>query len=251
MTTMTTAIATPAQPRPSRVGHIMLLVFGTIVALGAMGSLAAGGFVTWANHTQRDHDGYFMTSTHRFASTTYAITQGDVDLTDFPSSVQPSDLGTIRVRATSADGKPIFLGIGRERAVDAWLAGVAHDDVTNVEYDPFAADYARKAGGAPRSTPAAAGIWAASSSGTGTKTVTWEPDEGRWTAVVMNADGSRGVAANVSVGANPSFLGWLEGALFGVGALLLAGGATMLYFGGRGFDGSNDPKPEPAPEAAA
>jgi hypothetical protein len=236
MTTMTPELVSPRQP--SRIGHILLLVFGSILALGAMATLAAGGLATWENHTQRDRDGYFMTHTHRFASGTYAITQGDVDLTDFPSFLQPGDLGKVRIRATSADGKPVFVGIGREKAVDRWLAGVAHDEADDVNYDPFSVDYTRHAGGAPRSAPAAAGIWAASSAGTGKQTVTWKPDEGRWAAVVMNADGSRGVAANVSVGANPNFLGWLEGGLWGAGALLLAGGVAMLVLGGRGLDGS-------------
>jgi hypothetical protein len=203
-----------------------------------MTTLAAGGLVTWENHTQRDHDGYLMTHTHRFASGTYAITQTDVDLNGFPSWLQPGDLGKVRIRATSVDGKPVFVGIGREQAVDRWLAGVAHDEANDVDYDPFKVDYTRHTGGAPRSAPAAADIWAASSAGEGKQTVTWKPDEGRWAAVVMNADGSRGVAANVSVGANPNFLGWAEGALWGVGALLLAGGVAMLVVGGRGLDGS-------------
>jgi hypothetical protein len=252
MTTYTPELAgaTP-RPRRSRTGPILLLVFGTLVALTALGALAGGGFVAWANHTQRDADGYFMTGGHRFATTSYALAQTGVDLQDFPSWVQPGDLGTIRIRATSADGKALFVGIGRERAVEHWLAGVSHDELKNVDYKPFSVDYERQRGGAPASAPADAGIWAVSTAGKGTKTVTWGPGEGSWAAVVMNADGSRAVAADIAVGADVHYLGWVEAGLFGFGALLLSGAATMLYFGGRGLDGSRGARPSAGTGAAA
>src|SRR3954451_15396821 len=203
MTTYTPELAgaTPA-PRRSRTGPILLLVFGTLVALTALGALAGGGFLAWANHTQRNADGYFMTGGHRFATTSYALAQTDVDLQDFPSWVKPGSFGTIRIRATAVDGKPLFFGIGNEGRIQPWLAGVSHDVLKNVDYKPFSVDYERQYGGAPASRPADAGIWAVSATGTGTKTVTWAPHEGKWAAVVMNADGSRAVAADVAVGAN-------------------------------------------------
>src|SRR5205814_4276264 len=111
----------------------------------------------------------------------------------------------------------VFVGVAPERTVDAYLARVAHDEVTNVDYEPFSADYARHAGGAPTTRPAAARIWTASTTGPGEQTLTWEPDSGKWAAVVMNADGSTGVHASIAVGAKVSYLGWAQGALYGIG----------------------------------
>jgi hypothetical protein len=63
--------------------------------------------------------------------------------------------------------------------------------------------------------------------------VTWEVREGDWSVVLMNADGSRGVAAEVDLGAKLSFLLWVAiGVLIG-GALLLGGGIALIVLAAR------------------
>ena len=49
----------------------------------------------------------------------------------------------------------------------------------------------------------------------------------------MNADGTRGVAADVSVGAEADFLIWLAIGLLVAGGILLFGGAGLIYLGAR------------------
>ena len=63
--------------------------------------------------------------------------------------------------------------------------------------------------------------------------MTWSPDRGDWSAVLMNADGSRGVAADVSVGAEADFLIWLAIGLLIAGGICLLGGAGLIYVGAR------------------
>ena len=41
----------------------------------------------------------------------------------------------------------------------------------------------------------------------GEQELVWEAEGGRWTAVLMNADGSSGFAADVNVGVKAGFLG--------------------------------------------
>jgi hypothetical protein len=63
--------------------------------------------------------------------------------------------------------------------------------------------------------------------------VTWEVREGDWSVVLMTADGSRGVAAEVDLGAKLSFLLWVAiGVLIG-GALLLGGGIALIVLAAR------------------
>ena len=59
---------------------------------------------------------------------------------------------------------------------------------------------------APHGAPADEPFWVASAKGTGTLALDWEPTAGDWRAVVMNADGSRGVTTELEFGARTSLL---------------------------------------------
>jgi hypothetical protein len=69
--------------------------------------------------------------------------------------------------------------------------------------------------------------------GSGTQTLSWHVKSGTWSVVVMRPDGSRGVAADVGVGAKLPALVWVSLGLLVFGLVLLGGGAALIYFGGR------------------
>ena len=77
--------------------------------------------------------------------------------------------------------------------------------------------------------PGDSDIWTASASGTGDQQLTWDATSGDWVVVLMNADGSRDVAADVAVGATVPALGWLVAGLLAVGGVLL----LILHAGPR------------------
>src|SRR5205085_9186752 len=120
-------------------------------------------------------------------------------------------------------GKPLFIGIGSETSVARYLGRVAHADVEDIDLDPLRVHYRPVAGGPPQRPPTAEHFWVVSSSGTGTRTVTWKVQQGDWSVVVMNADGSGRVAADIDLGAKLAFILWLAIGLLIGGALVLAG----------------------------
>ena len=61
--------------------------------------------------------------------------------------------------------------------------------------------------------------------------ITWPVETGDWTLLVMNADGSRNVAADVAIGATVPVAGWVVAALVGAGALLMILSAGLFYAG--------------------
>jgi hypothetical protein len=209
-------------------GRVVLIVLGSIGVLFGLALAAGGGFLLWADRTQRE-DGYLTTPTERFATTTYALTRTRLEVdTDGPGwLLNDSWLGKVRIRGESPGAKMLFIGIGPEGAVAKYLGSVAHASVEDVDFDPFRAKYLPIAGGAPQGPPSEQRFWAASASGVGTQTVTWKVREGNWSVVLMNADGSHRVVADVDLGAKLSFLLWVGIGLL-LGGVVLAGGSTAL-----------------------
>jgi uncharacterized protein DUF4389 len=231
----------PDTPPPRRgwtAGRVIVVVIGSILALLGVIGILAGGALTWAAATQRDGAGYFHTDTERFSSGTFAITSDDVDLGTGKRpkdwGVELGDLLRVRLRAQPGErGVPVFVGIGRTSDVNRYLRGVAHDVVRDVDLDPFRVKYRTVAGGSEPEAPGDQRFWVASSGGPGRRTVVWEPTSGNFTVVLMNADASRGVNADASVGVKVNHLWAIVGGLFGVGVLLLAGGVAMIVAAGR------------------
>jgi hypothetical protein len=214
-------------------GRIVLIVLGSLAALVAVGLLAVGGFLMWANETQRD-DGFFKTPTERFDTDSYALTSEGFRIAGgVPRRLLEEELATLRIRATDAEEEPIFVGVGRESDVRAYLQGVAYDEVTDVDFGPFRPTYRRSEGTQAPGPPGQEGFWVASAEGPGTQSAEWDVERGRWVIVVMNADASPGVAADVDLGANVPWVFWLALGLLIAGALLLALGALMIALGAR------------------
>jgi uncharacterized protein DUF4389 len=233
--TVTAESSTTGGPRRSRwtAGRVVLVVLGSLAVLLGAALLAGGGTLLWADQTQRDDDGFISTPSERFSSSSYAIVSEPIDLVEAEADADwlwEDVLGDVRVRASGGD---LFVGVGPTREVDGYLRGVEHDRLTDVDYDPFSADYEREPGDAPARPPGDEDFWVETASGSGEQTLTWNPERGNWSVVVMNADASRGTAADVSVGAEASWLVWLAIGLLIAGGLVLLGGATMIFLGAR------------------
>jgi Domain of unknown function (DUF4389) len=211
-----------------RGGGVVLLVLGSIAALLAFALLAGGCAAVVLDRTQRDDDGFLMTPTEDFSTATYAIVSQNADLDlDGPDWATTDFFGTARIRSESE--RPVFVGIAREADVAGYLGGVERAVVTEVDE----AEYSERRGGAPEGRPADQTFWAASATGAGEQTLEWEPEDGSWNVVLMNADGSRGVAAELSIGGELDPLIWIGVGLLVGGALLAAAAALAITAGIR------------------
>ena len=139
----------------------------------------------------------------------------------------------MRLEVGNEGGAPVFVGIARTSDVDDYLRGVDHAVVTDFDSAPFRADYREQPGRAVPAPPARQRIWDAAAHGAGKQTLTWDVRDGDWSVVVMNADGTPGVHADVRAGAKLGFLdeaGWV---LLGMGGLAFAGAIAFAILGGR------------------
>ncbi len=216
-------------------GRIVLLTVGSVVSLLALAVLAGGVALLVANHTERDSTGFFSSSAESYETGGYALISDDLDLgTAGPDWLfEKGRLATLRVRGAGTNGRELFIGIAPTKRVKTYLAGTSYDVVTDVDFDPFAVTYRSVAGTSAPRPPKASGIWTATATGAGRQSLEWKVAKGDWSAVVMNADASRGVDASISLGAKIGLIFWLALGLVLFGVLLLAGGGTMIYFGVR------------------
>ena len=209
-------------------GQIVLLVVGVVLALIALVVAGAGGTAIWAS-TDKDGDGYHSTGLHLLRSPSNAIATKNIDLA---TSVPEWLFGKIRIEAQTGEA-PIFVGIGHKDDVERYLADVEHDVLTDVDFDPFRAHYDRAPGTRTPAPPTAQTFWVASAHGAGTAELTWETDDGSWSVVLMNADGSPGVDTRVKVGAEIPYALWIGLGILVVGILLAACATLMIVNGWR------------------
>ena len=217
--------------------RVVALVIGCVMILPAIGMLFGGGVLAVAYATQRDDDGYFDATIDQLQTPTVAITGEDVRFaTDAGSPdwlIDTIDLD-VRLRADAFDAEQaIFIGIARQADLDKYLADVAHDRVIRID---AGAPVYRQQGRTPDpvASPADQDFWVAQASGPGTQELTWSATNGRWAAIVMNADGSPGVSVSIAVGAKSGVILPLAIFLLGIGAVLTAAAVALIIYGASG-----------------
>jgi hypothetical protein len=218
-------------------GRVAAVVIAAITFITAGGLLMAAGTVAVADAGLRDSQGFLMSRSMAVTSPGAAVVSSDL-LVDggVSSAMMPRRmLGDAKARVTSATGGAVFVGLARSGDVTTYLSGTGY----SILLDPSASTadgaptYRYRKGGPASAAPDPAGPWVTSSSGTGTRVVTWPIEPGSWTLVVMNADGSSPVAADVAVGATVPVAHRLVVALFVTGGLLMLIAAALLTVGFR------------------
>ncbi len=231
-------------------GRIALLVIGIIVLLIGLAMTIGGGGMVGVSQAFKNEEGYITSRSAHLASDSYAVTSEPVDFgsgVDWGGSWQPSDFLSLRVEATSNNGKVPFVGIASESDVVSYLSNVSYDEVHHWaarESGDAAITYLRHPGTAAPAPPETQSFWAASVHGEGQQTLTWAPQPGQWVIVLMNDDGSPGIDVSGTVGAR---IPWLFRAGLGTliaGILLLAAGIVMIVFSARRRAAGASPTPE-------
>ncbi|PXY19021.1 DUF4389 domain-containing protein [Prauserella muralis] len=216
----------PPQGRGWTPGRVASAITGALVAFAAMGLLTGGAALLWADRVERDADGY-LSGSATFATAGHAIATGDIEVESAAVDWGPLPqlLGDARIRVTGlGEQDDVFLGVAPADEAARYLSGSEYATVRDFADGSLSIH----SGGTLRSVPAAADIWVAQTSGTGTQTLQWPMREGEWTVVVANADGSPGVQVRAEAGATAPGLPWLAFGVLAVGVLLLGVAAALI-----------------------
>jgi hypothetical protein len=214
------------RPSPWTLGRVTALVIGVLLILVSLLLVGAGGAALWADRTQRE-DGYVTTDAHAFSTPSSALATVSTELGSAGVGwlYSPGLLDDVRIRVTPVKpGQRLFVGIGSSTDVDRYLAGVGHSVITEF----WGEETETVEGGAPASPPGAQDFWIASATGRGTQTLEWDPSNGSWTVVVMNADAGPGIDVDADLGARLPGVLWIATGVLIAGVVLLVGGALLV-----------------------
>jgi hypothetical protein len=228
----TPSTATPsAAPRRSSwtTGRVIGLIFTSIGGLIGLALLLGGIAVMLAYAFGRDDDGYFNSDRKQLQSPAFAVTSEEIDLGE--ADWAPDEiLGDVRIQVDSE--RPVFVGIGADEDVDAYLRDVSHDELTGFDGDD--PEFSPHPGRAPTTPPGEQDFWAAWAAGSGEQSLTWDAEFGRWTAVVMNADAGPGIDVEAEAGIKLDWAIWAGLGMFVIGLLLTTGAVVVVLLIGRG-----------------
>ena len=217
-------------------GRVVALVFGSLILLVGIALAIGGGTIIGVDRAFTDAEGFLTAPPAALERDTFAIV-GDLLLEGdwiwwwrHPTEA--------RVRMTG--DRPVFLAIGPRTDVDAYLSDVPHAEIEEIDFDEYrsdrvwATDYRDVVGSGEPSAPTDQTFWEASALGEGTQSLQWTIEPGDWTLVVMNADGSRGIDVDGTIGVEAP---WLLGVGIGVlaaGVVLIALGLVLVLLVARG-----------------
>ena len=219
----------PTEPTPTSkdgAGTWVVTAAG-VASLVLAAVLALGAAALWtAKETMPDDDGFFTTPAATCSTDSFAITSAKLHmhLAGGDEMTPSSMFGDGRVKVESKHESELFVGVAPSGEVDRYLQGVERTTMIpeRAFNDRRLPVCTTTAGGAPSVPPASLPIWTRHSEGLGAQVITWPFEEGDWTVVVMNADGSRGLDVTVDAGATFTGLGLL------LVVLLIAAGISLL-----------------------
>jgi len=215
---------------------VISLIFGILLILAGVASIAGGGVILGVYRSYSDADGFFTTSSETIGSNGFAISVPDIN-GQLESGWQRWGLSlaqaTLRVTGSSKLPAPVFIGVASTSEASTYLSGVERDRVTSIDLRSGSVKYDHVDGSESPSSPGEQSFWVAEATGTGSRTLEWTVEDGDWAVVIMNQDASAPVAVEVTLAARFGIMDRLIVGLFSGGAALLAIGILLVYFGAR------------------
>jgi hypothetical protein len=219
-----------------RLLKILAVFFGLVFALAGLASVGAGGFGLSVYRSNVGPAGFVESPVQEVGSNGFALTAPDVNgqVTGTWEKWGLAHARTmVRITGSSKLPAPIFVGVAPTAKVSKYLAGVARDRITSVDLAAGSVHYEHVDGTSVPGPPGNQDFWVATASGTGTRTLEWALEEGDWAIVIMNADASAPVAADVTLAARfgiviPAIVGLIAG-----GVAVLAIGVALVVIGAR------------------
>jgi hypothetical protein len=222
---MTAQAPTQTAPSPADTRErTALVVVGSVIA--GLGSLVAIAGI--ALLVVFGTDGRLSSGRHRIDTPAAALVSGTARIKDTTDAAAVLGTTSIQLSAQARGEHGVFVGVARRVDVDRYLAGAAVDEVTDFDVDPFRLSRTTRSGTATPAPPADQSFWVARSTGDRSAAIDWTVRDGAYRVVVMNADGTDGVATASTIGVTIENLSDIAWTLIVIGLIVGAGGTAAL-----------------------
>lgn len=215
--------------RPWSAGRVAAVLASCLALVMAAGLLLAGLMLRQVDATDRDAGGFISGADFAVRSEGHAVVSEPVEihLPERLDALPRRVLGKVKVAVSAGPDEDVFVGVARSAELEEYLSGVRYSTVREVVAGRRAI-YSESEGEREPEPPGETAIWQDSVSGPGRQELVVEPEEGEWSVVVMRADASAPVEAQVRVGAT---VPWVLRVAVG----LLVGGLVLAALGGVGL----------------
>ncbi|MDX3003925.1 hypothetical protein PWY87_19710 [Kribbella solani] len=194
--------------------RIARITFGLLLALAGLVATAVGAVAAF----------WLVGPDNTISTPARGLTSSGVAVVTAPALLDRHG-PTLHVTATG--DKPLFVGVGQDLDVSDYLSGAANTRL--IRFDPprtFGTQEMR--GRTNKLTPPGELDWWVAQSAPGTQSISWPIQDGKYDVVVMNADGTPAVNAQVSFGIQVHRLFGICLLILGAGILVLAVGLTLI-----------------------
>jgi hypothetical protein len=222
--------------------EVAFIIAAVLLCAFGLNALVGGAYVLYLN-SGTDSEGYALSQTYPITTASNAFTLWVAPMHGTGSF---SWLGNTNIAATkwvvstSNQEQLIFAGWGKASNVEPYLNAFSFETPQNWNWhtEPYKPQIdipsttAYNQGINPTRPPTQENFWTKTATTTNTTAIYWDPNwdakEGMNSIVIMNADGSSGIHANIQLGFKVPILGWLPYLLIPAGILLLTPGLLLF-----------------------
>lgn len=222
--------------------HIGIILVAVVMLITSFGLIMGGTSLKTVQNLFVDDNGFLVSDPAEIDVSGYAIVLEDMEFDIDPVAWRWFQRrgGLLSLKIVSESNNPtkeIFIGVAREQDVQSYIQDMEYQRVVDTDFDledyDFTlsdSDFVIHQGGAPSAPPLVHSYWVAQGVDSDLQEVIWEPQAGSYYVVIMNADGSEGIAADIQVGARIPFFGNLGNILLTAGVFVGGIGVMMIYF---------------------
>lgn len=225
--------------RKKRVLFILISILLFVLGIAA---LVGGATVLYFN-MGTDNEGYALSESYEIKSSSnaFALWVAPLQITGTFSWLGYDNIAATKwVVSASEPGQEIFAGWAKASDFEPYVRGFSYETPDNFWHwrtEPYAPEVdipstAIYNQGNPVRPPSEESFWVKTAATTSSSTIYWEPvwdsSKGMNVIVVMNADASSGVNAEIQLGFKVPILGWLPYLLIPLGIILLVLGVLLF-----------------------